>query len=119
MANVYVEPRPKGRPEREKSEYERSNARILRELRELERQRNMFYCTGGLTPRKLKPGWTLAHNHIRHTIDMRLGVNGFRAWWFKVVPKNFKSCSCGWSGLPHVSARPNYKCEPEKVIGAF
>ena len=68
---------------------------------------------------KSKPGWVLAHNHVRHTVDMAIDRNGFRAWWFiKSVPDAFKPCRCGWSKLPHVSASPNYKCEPEAVIAA-
>ena len=71
-------------------------------------------------PRKPKPGWVLAHNYVRHTANMQPDRNGFRAWWYmKSVPDNFKPCRCGWSKLPHVSTRPNYKCEPEKVIAAF
>ena len=86
---------------------------------ELGRKHNMHYVIA--TPRKQKPGWTLAHNHIRHTLTMKCGRNGFRAWWFtKVVPDGFfKSCGCGWSGLPHVSTTPEYKCEAEKVIASF
>jgi hypothetical protein len=83
-----------------------------------ERKKNVVYV--GRTPHKLKPGWTLAHNHVRHTIDMGHGRNGFRGWWFtQYVPKDFKACGCGWSGLPHVSANPKYKSEPEEVIAAF
>ena len=71
-------------------------------------------------PTKSKPGWVLAHNHVRHTVDMAIDRNGFRAWWFyKSVPDAFKPCRCGWGTLPHVSASPNYKCEPERVIAAF
>jgi hypothetical protein len=78
---------------------------------------NMHYVSA--TPRELKAGWTLAHNHIRHTVNMEIGRNGFRAWWFRSVPKGFEPCSCGWSGLPHVAVHPKYKCEPEKVIASF
>jgi hypothetical protein len=61
-------------------------------------------------PRKLQRG-TLCHNSIRHTLDMPPGVNGFRAWFEDKPPAEFKPCRCGWSGLPHFSAWPNYKCE--------
>jgi hypothetical protein len=40
------------------------------------------------------------HNYVRHRVEMDIGRNGFRAWWFKTVPDNFKSSACGWSGLP-------------------
>jgi len=87
-------------------------------LKEIERKPNMRYVSA--TPRELKSGWTLAHNHIRHSVNMPLGLNGFRAWWFtNGVPNNFKPCGCGWSGLPHVSASPQYICEPEEVIASF
>jgi hypothetical protein len=83
-----------------------------------ELKQGMYYIFA--TPRKLKPGWTLAHNHMRHTIHMACGRNGFRAWWYtNGVPQYFKPCGCGWSGLPHVSTTPEYKCEAEKVIASF
>jgi hypothetical protein len=43
-----------------------------------ERQRDMRSGTG--IPRKVPEGRVLAHNHIRHTIDMLSGINGFRYW---------------------------------------
>jgi hypothetical protein len=53
----------------------------------------------------------LAHNHIAHTTGMGSGINGFRCWtWPKgKVPRGFKHCNCGWSGLPHV-ATPGQRC---------
>jgi hypothetical protein len=58
-------------------------------------------------PRKVPAGRVLAHNHIKHTTIMGHGVNGFRCWsWPKgQVPRDFKECRCGWSGLPHVASR--------------
>jgi hypothetical protein len=64
----------------------------------------MRYYTGGLNvPRKIPPGRVLDHNHIRHTIRTPHGWRGFRCWtWPKgKVPRNFRRCKCGWSGLPH------------------
>jgi hypothetical protein len=54
-------------------------------------------------PRKVPEGRVLAHNLVMHTIDMPHGRNGFRCWtWPKdKVPRDFKRCKCGWSGLPH------------------
>jgi hypothetical protein len=72
-------------------------------MRMEERQRDMIYVT--TVPRMLKSWWTLAHNYVRHTVEMDIGRNGFRAWWFKTVPDNFKSCACGWSGLPAALAQ--------------
>jgi hypothetical protein len=40
-----------------------------------ERQGDMRYVSA--VPRMLKPGWTLAHNHVRHTAEMDIGRNGF------------------------------------------
>jgi hypothetical protein len=58
-------------------------------------------------PRSIPAGRILAHNHVQHTVDMGYGVNGFRCWtWPKdKVPRNFKRCKCGWSGLPHYRLR--------------
>ncbi len=87
-------------------------------VREIQREHGMRYVTK--MPRRQKPGWTLAHNHVRHTANMLPGRNGFRAWWFtKSVSKGFKPCGCGWSGLPHVSAYPDYKSERESVIARY
>jgi hypothetical protein len=52
-------------------------------------------------PRKLTPGRVLMHNHVQHTIDMPLGLNGFRAWTALAAPASFERCRCKWSGLPH------------------
>jgi len=58
-------------------------------------------------PTAIPEGCALAHNHVRHAIDMPSGHNGFRFWlWRKdEVPDHFKPCKCGWSGLPHYRAR--------------
>jgi hypothetical protein len=47
------------------------------------------------------------HNHVRHTVEMPVDVNGFRAWTDIRPPLNVVKCKCGWSGLPHyrLSAR--------------
>jgi hypothetical protein len=58
-------------------------------------------------PRSIPAGRVLAHNHVQHTVDMPHSENGFRCWtWPKdKVPRNFKRCKCGWSGLPHYRLR--------------
>ena len=73
------------------------------------------YGTG--VARKVPPGRVLAHNHVRHTVDMLQGLNGFRWWtWPKEkVPSHFIACDCGYAGLPHVALETHadhYKCEP-------
>jgi hypothetical protein len=63
------------------------------------------------TPRRISTGRVLMHNHVRHTIDMTLGRNGFRAWTDNAVSnKQFKPCHCGWSGLTHFCIRPDTPC---------
>jgi len=42
-------------------------------------------------------------------------VRGFRAWFAAAPPRDFKKCGCGWSGLPHYSADPEYKSETAYV----
>ena len=87
-------------------------------LKELTKDSGMHYV--GRTPTKPRNGWVLAHNHVRHTVNMGILRNGFRAWWFtKSVPDDFKPCHCGWSKLPHVSVHNDYKCEPEEVIAGL
>jgi hypothetical protein len=79
---------------------------------------------GGLMtiPRAVRKGRVLAHNHVRHTINMPNGLNGFRWWsWAKKdVPKNFIPCECGYAGLPHVAWEEHvklpYKCEPDTLF---
>jgi len=69
-------------------------------------------------PKKVAKGRVLMHNHIRHTIDMPAGVNGFRFWTDAEPPPGFKRCGCGWSGLPHYSRMPRgYRCETRKDLG--
>jgi hypothetical protein len=70
------------------------------------------YITVFTVPRTVGKGRVLMHNHIRHSIDMPCGVNGFRAWTDTKKLPGFKRCQCGWSGLPHYSRSPDYKCEP-------
>jgi hypothetical protein len=69
------------------------------------------YIAGMMVPKSIGAGRVLMHNRVRHTIDMPCGVNGFRSWTARKVTPGFKCCRCGWSGLPHYSASPNYKCE--------
>jgi hypothetical protein len=53
-------------------------------------------------PTKVRKGYAfLCHNHIRHEVDTKPNVNGFRAWWAKELTEGFEPCKCGWSGLPH------------------
>lgn len=42
----------------------------------------------------------IVHNHIMHTVDMPLGMNGFRAWT-QFKSNKVVACKCGWSGLKH------------------
>ena len=67
-------------------------------------------------PSRINAGRYLMHNHIRHSVDMSAGVNGFRYWTDTKVPAGFFLCKCGWSGLTHYSANPNYKCEDIRSI---
>jgi len=82
--------------------------KLVKKLRQTENDerledqtRLMQYIRGGSVPQATRSGWTLCHNHVRHTANTRCGVNGFRAWWVKVPPEHFVPCPCGWSGLPH------------------
>jgi hypothetical protein len=57
------------------------------------------------------------HNHVRHSVDMPCGANGFRAWTDNMLPPpGFKPCRCGWAGLPHYSSIPDYKCVPKSML---
>ena len=59
-------------------------------------------------PTSIPPGHVMMHNHVRRTIDMPLGLNGFRAWTDTAIPNNnFKPCECGWSGPTPGNAGPN------------
>lgn len=66
---------------------------------------------GSNVPKKVPVGRVLAHNRVTHTADMPHGANGFRCWtWPKgKVPRHFKRCKCGWSGLPHYRVRGKTK----------
>jgi hypothetical protein len=65
-----------------------------------------YYNKRGV-PRKIPAGRVLAHNRVRHTVDMPNGRNVFRCWTWPQgkVPGNFKRCKCGWSSLPHYRLR--------------
>jgi hypothetical protein len=53
-------------------------------------------------PRKPLPvGYVLAHNHIAHTKDMPVGLNGFRIWTQKAETEGLELCKCGWQGVVH------------------
>jgi len=53
-------------------------------------------------PRKPLPvGYVLVHNHIAHTKDMPVGLNGFRIWTQKAEPEHLQLCKCGWEGVVH------------------
>jgi hypothetical protein len=66
---------------------------------------------GETVPTHVRRGRFLFHNHVRHTADLPCGVNGFRAWT-DTITHGWRRCNCGWSGLPHYSAYPDYVCEP-------
>jgi hypothetical protein len=75
-------------------------------------------------PQTVSKGRVLAHNHVRHTVDMHSGRNGFRAWtWPKEnKPRGWVRCGCGWSGLPHYALSDHarrYQCETEFVVASF
>jgi hypothetical protein len=71
------------------------------------------YVNADTVPKSVGAGRVLMHNHIRHSVDMPCGWNGFRAWTDIKPPPGFKRCRCGWSGLPHYSSYPNCKCDPQ------
>jgi len=53
-------------------------------------------------PRKpLSVGYVLVHNHIAHTKNMPVGLNGFRIWTQKAEPEALELCRCGWEGVVH------------------
>ena len=62
----------------------------------------------------------LAHNRVRHTVDMLNGRNGFRRWTWPQdkVPRNFKCCKCGWSGLHTIGCASSRRAKMRKVIAA-
>jgi len=68
------------------------------------------YVKVGTIPKWVGTGRVLMHNHIRHSKDMPCVANGFRAWTDNMPLPEFKPCRCGWSGLPHYSRIPDYKC---------
>jgi hypothetical protein len=74
------------------------------------------YISSFRIPESVGKGRALMHNHVRHTLDMPCGLNGFRAWTDVKPTPGFKRCGCGWSGLPHYSATPDYKCEPGSFV---
>ena len=63
-------------------------------------------------PKSIGTGRFLMHNHVRHSRTMPSGMSGFRAWTDVKRLPGFRRCHCGWSGLPHYSRFPSYKCEP-------
>ena len=82
------------------------------------------YVEGGRVPKSVGAGRKLMHNHIRHTVDMPHGVNGFRAWTDTEVPVGFVKCPCEWSGLPHYASREHVKaskgrCATRAQIGGL
>jgi hypothetical protein len=54
--------------------------------------------------KKLRRGMIVVHNHIMHTKDMPLGLNGFRAWQQKPA-KDRVRCHCGWRNIDHYRVR--------------
>jgi hypothetical protein len=83
--------------------------------------RAMRYIREGEIPRTVPEGRVLAHNDVRHTVDMPNGRNGFRVWtWSKEKkPPNFVGCECGYAGLPHYALSDHaqtYRCESESDI---
>jgi hypothetical protein len=64
-----------------------------------------------------KPKWArgmiFAHNHVLHDQYTHIGLNGFRAFFFRrrELPDHFVECPCGWrSDLgKHYAIRPHVK----------
>ena len=62
--------------------------------------------------RRPRKGEILAHNHIAHTVDMTLGVKGFR--WFSVLPgPEWVECQCGW--MPEFGVHHAHKDDVEEL----
>jgi hypothetical protein len=66
-------------------------------------------------PKSVGPGRKLMHNHVKHTVDMPCGLNGFRAWTDTEVPADFVECPCGWSGLAHYAWREHVEATKGKA----
>jgi hypothetical protein len=95
--------------------------RYLRAFRQVKAGPDQYNLEPYPLPRKVPAGRVLAHNHVRHTVDMQQGRNGFRAWTWpeEKKPQNFVRCSCGYAGLPHYAIRDHaqsYRCESEEAI---
>jgi len=56
-------------------------------------------------PKSVSAHRVLVHNHIQHTTDMPVGLNGFRAWTQLPDYAKLDACNCGWSGFPHYKVR--------------
>jgi hypothetical protein len=86
-----------------------SNARISNKgnAAALARASPVMRSPGLHTPRPIRAGHFLWHNHIMHCEGMGHGVNGFR-YWFSPRPINYRQfmrCNCGVTPLPHYSVR--------------
>lgn len=66
-------------------------------------KRSGMYCLRGRRFKR-RPGMVVVHNHIRHTADMPLGLNGFRAWQ-QARTDRLVECDCGWWGIEHYRVR--------------
>jgi hypothetical protein len=77
----------------------------------------MRYVSMMQVPRAVGPGRVLMHNHVRHSVDMPCGVNGFRAWTDTEPPTGFVQCPCGWSGLPHYAAHSHVEASKGRRRG--
>lgn len=81
-------------------------------------------------PKKVSAGkrpsrHVLLHNHVRRTVDMRQGQNGFRFWYDDLgrytesSPPTYIKCECGWRPDFGTHYRiegvgdPNYRVEKE------
>jgi hypothetical protein len=88
----------------------------------LESMNGMYYLRGqnfnrkGIADFKRREGMVVVHNHIAHTIDMPLGLNGFRAWQ-QVRTERLVECSCGWWGIKHYRIRAAllFNCRPRRA----
>jgi hypothetical protein len=72
--------------------------------------REIAYIHSTVLPRKIKPGLILVHNHARHGLKTKVGVNGFRAWWelANKLSDTLEECDCGWSGLVHYRVKRGF-----------
>jgi hypothetical protein len=68
------------------------------------------YFTGETTPRKIRKGRVLVHNHVVPVGFhkwLENGASGFRSWTQKKDARLVR-CQCGWTDLPHYHFKGAY-----------